>query len=101
MASFSEEYPRALHVLPLHALKSVLEDRALLAKSVLLNSRRLAARATTSRTDIELGLREYVHFYLCRRSTQWADVPIIEAQMLDRAERRRFLIWSWRLPLAN
>ena len=31
MATFSYQFPRAVHVLPLHALKGILEERALLA----------------------------------------------------------------------
>jgi hypothetical protein len=53
-------------------------DRALLAKSVLLNRRGVAVRAT-SQTDVELGLHEYVQFYFCRRSTQSTDVLIIRS----------------------
>jgi hypothetical protein len=82
MAIFSEQFPRALHVLPLHALRSVLQDGALLAKAELMHRGGAAVRVTTSRTDAELGLCEYVHFYLCGRSREWEDVPLLGAQLL-------------------
>jgi hypothetical protein len=44
----------------------------------------VAIRATTSRTDVALGLCDYVHFYLCRPRTKWIELPILEAQLLGR-----------------
>ncbi len=81
MATFSEKFPRALHVLPLHALPSILHDGALLAKAELTH-KVAAVRVTTSQTDAKLGLCEYVHFYLCGPSREWEEVPVLEAQLL-------------------
>jgi len=63
-------------------LNSVLEDGTPLAKSALSKRRDAAIRATTSRTDVALGLCEYVHFYLCEPRTKWMELPIVEAQLL-------------------
>jgi hypothetical protein len=82
MAAFSFRFPRAVHVLPLHALKPILEERSLLAKRDLVGRTTAAVRATTSLTDTVLGLSDYVHFYLLAQSVAWERVPILATQLL-------------------
>jgi hypothetical protein len=82
MAAFSSKFPRAVHVLPLHALRGVLEDRALLAKSELLCRTTAAVRSTTSQTDAALGLSDYVHLYLLKENSRWEKIPILATQLL-------------------
>src|SRR5579859_7477286 len=82
MGSFSSKFPRALHVLPLHALKGILEDGALHASSELHRRTTAAVRSTTSQTDAALGLSDYVHLYLLRPKSQWESIPILATQLL-------------------
>jgi hypothetical protein len=70
-------------VLPLHALRGILEDGALLAKRELLGRTTAAVRGTTSQTDAVLGLGNYVHLYLLRPGSQWEDIPILATQLLN------------------
>jgi hypothetical protein len=71
-----------VHVLPLHALRSVWQERALLGKTHLAGRATSALRATTSRTDLALGLADYVHFYLLRNGSRWDGLPILATQLL-------------------
>jgi len=73
-------------MLPLHALKGVLEERALLAKRDLIRRPTAAVRATTSLTDAALGLSDYVHFYLLGQGSPWECVPILATQLLNGRE---------------
>jgi hypothetical protein len=57
MATFSKRFPRAVHVFPLHALRSIAETGALLGKAHLRQQRTAVLRRTTSHTDVALGLR--------------------------------------------
>jgi hypothetical protein len=86
MATFSYEFPRAVHVLPLQALRGILEERALLAKKDLVRRVTAAVRATTSLTDAALGLSDYVHFYLLGDGASWESVPILATQLLPGRE---------------
>src|SRR5213592_4391612 len=86
MATFSYQFPRAVHVLPLHALKGILEERALLAKRHLVRRAKAAVRSTTSLADAVLGLSDYVHFYLLGQGSHWESVPILATQLLDGRE---------------
>jgi hypothetical protein len=83
VASFSRRFPRAVHILPLHAIRGVLEDGALLAKSEILRRKNAAVRTTTWRTDLALGICDYVHFYLSGPDHSWEKFPILEAQLLS------------------
>ncbi|MCU1262045.1 MAG: hypothetical protein JWO80_4930 [Bryobacterales bacterium] len=86
MASFSATFPRAVHVLPLHALGGILEDRAFLANSTLphrLHRTNAAVRKTSSQTDAALGLGDYVHLYLLHSNSPWENIPILAAQLLN------------------
>ena len=81
VATFSARFPRAVHVLPLQAVRGILEDRALLAKTAL-RGPSVAVRATTFQTDLVLGLADYVHFYLLQPQSQWEQIPILATQLL-------------------
>jgi hypothetical protein len=78
MAAFSTAYPVAVHVLPLHALKGVLDSGALLAKAGLQQNRQ---RVTTRSVDQALGFGDMVHFYLPRHPADWGALPILAAQL--------------------
>jgi len=78
MAAFSTAYPVAIHVLPLHALKGVLDSGALLAKAGLQHNRQ---RVTTRSVDQALGFGHMVHFYLPRHPADWGSLPILAAQL--------------------
>ncbi len=86
MASFSDAYPSAVHVFPIHALLSILNDGALLAKENLTNSAHATIRPSTSQTDLALGLRSHVHFYLRSPRHEWTDFPLLAAQLLGQGK---------------
>lgn len=78
VASFSAEYPVAIHVAPLHAVKGILARGAILAKSDLDPERQ---RITTRGIDEALGFRHFVHLYVPRRPSEWWSLPILAAQL--------------------
>lgn len=80
MASFSARYSRAVHVLPLHALKGVWSRQALLGKAQA-SQQSAVLRSTTREVDNELGFQDVVHFYLMGSGVAWNQVPILEAQI--------------------
>lgn len=84
MASYSPLYPIALHVLPLHALKGVLERRALLSKG-----QHALSRPSTAEVDRALGFAGFVHFYLVDSPARIFELPILQAQ-LRRSSRPPF-----------
>lgn len=86
MATFSKRFPRAVHVFPLHALRSIAETGALLGKTHLRQQRTAVRRRTTSHIDVALGLTEHVHFYLLRDMDSWDGVPILATQLLAAPE---------------
>ena len=73
-------------MLPLHALRGILGDRALLAKRDLVRRATAAVRATTSLTDAALGLSDYVHLYLLGEDSPWESIPILATQLLNGRE---------------
>ena len=81
MASFSARYPRAVHILPLHALKSIWRSGALLSKASLESDQTAAVRPTTSGVDEALGFQHEVHFYLLGYAQPWEVAPILAAQL--------------------
>ena len=85
MASFSARYPRAVHILPLHALKSIWRSGALLSKASLESDQTAAVRPTTSGVDEALGFQHKVYFYLLGYAQPWEVAPILAAQLGPRA----------------
>ena len=76
MASLSAAFPLAYHVLPLHALKGIARERALLGKAG-----RVFSRPTTSTIDRSLGFGDVVHLYLATSAKSLTDLPILRAQL--------------------
>jgi hypothetical protein len=76
MASLSAAFPLAYHVLPLHALKGIARESALLGKAG-----RVFSRPTTSTIDRTLGFGDVVHLYLATSTKSIIDLPILRAQL--------------------
>jgi hypothetical protein len=82
MASFSTNFPFAYHVLPLHALKSVVASGQLLSKNDREQAGLAIQRATTAAVDRVLGLAGFVHFYLPEtQGISFNDLSILNAQL--------------------
>jgi hypothetical protein len=81
MATFSARYPRAVHVLPLHALKNISDRQGLIGKTISVSQEPRPRRATTNKVDAALGFYDVVHFYLARQVTGWDSFPILAAQL--------------------
>ena len=95
MASYSNAYPVAFHVVPLFALKGVWDREALLAGGAA-----TAARPTTSRIDRALCFDGFVHFYLATGLERLFELPILGAQ-LGAAKRPPFPHGVLVLPTAQ
>src|SRR5262245_22496013 len=81
MASFSPWFRYAYHVVPLHVLKLVGKEGALLSKARHQEGARVR-RGTTAGVDEALGFSDYVHFYLPRRTAEsFSGLPILETQI--------------------
>jgi hypothetical protein len=75
--AFTERYPVAFHVFPLHRARALWASGKLLGKQDLPES---ATRRTTRDVDRALGLGNVVHFYLGRGSSAVTELPILTAQ---------------------
>lgn len=95
MASYSELYPIAFHVVPLHALKGVWARQALLSKA----DDGTLARPTTAQIDRALGVEAVVHFYLAGSAERVLELPILQAQ-LSASTRSPFPHAALELPTA-
>ena len=86
MASFSARFRYAYHVIPLHALKSIWQKRALLSKAEMGKDGGVR-RSTTARVDELLGFSDFVHFYLPRQTQlDFSGLRILHAQMGESTE---------------
>jgi hypothetical protein len=81
-ASFSDDFPYAYHVLPLHALKLTASSGRLLSKTDLRAARIDLRRSSTAQVDEALGLSQFVHFYLPKDRHLRIDLlPILNTQL--------------------
>lgn len=81
-ATFSEKFPRAYHVIPLHACKSIASTSSLLSKADLLAAKIDLKRSSTADVDIALGLSKFVHFYLPKcKELVFEELPILQTQL--------------------
>ena len=81
-ASFAEKFARAFHVLPLHALKTILATRKLLSKKDLKRGELLMRRNSTCDVDEALGLSHFIHLYLPKTNGFEIELlPILETQL--------------------
>lgn len=81
-ASFSDDFPYAYHVLPLHALKLIASSGRLLSKTDLRAARIDLRRSSTAQVDEALGLSQFVHFYLPKyRHLRFDLLPILNTQL--------------------
>jgi hypothetical protein len=80
MASFSDVFPDALHVVPLHAWKSIARTGTLLSKKQSANAGNPIERATSGAVDRALGFDDYVHFYLSKNADP-AEARILKSQL--------------------
>ena len=76
IASFSDRYPAAYHVVPLPLWRGILDEGALLPKAKLHTT-----RPTTDRIDRALGFANFVHLYLAQGEHRLTDLPILGAQL--------------------
>lgn len=80
--SFSDDYPFAYHVLPLHALKLIASSGRLLSKADLRAGRIGLRRTSTANVDEALGLSHFVHFYLPKdKNLRFDLLPILKTQL--------------------
>jgi hypothetical protein len=80
MTSFSDVFPDALHVIPLHAWKSIARSGTLLSKKQSANAGTPMERASSGPVDRALGFDDFVHFYLSKSGTP-DDAPILQSQL--------------------
>jgi hypothetical protein len=79
MASFSKEFPYAIHVLPLHAWKSI-RAHGLLSKKDRDGIGLSFERRSSGEVDRALGFTDHVHFYLAREGAP-KEAPILASKM--------------------
>jgi hypothetical protein len=81
-ASFAEKFPRAFHVFPLHALKTIWATGKLLSKKDLRRGGFSMRRNSTCDVDEALGLSHFIHLYLPKADGfQIESLPILETQL--------------------
>lgn len=81
-ASFAEKFPRAFHVFPLHALKTILATGKLLSKKDLKRGGVSMRRNSTCDIDEALGLSHLIHLYLPKTDGfEIESLPILKTQL--------------------
>jgi hypothetical protein len=85
MATFSDIYPTAYHVFPLHAAKRIWGKGMLQSKQQLAVDGFHLRRRTTAAVDQALGFLDFVHFYLPRGTISLTDLPILYTQLKNAA----------------
>jgi hypothetical protein len=76
-----QAHPFAYHVIPLHLIREVLNQGALLSKKQREERGILVSRPTTAAVDILLGFADVIHWYIPNRNTSITDLPILGAQL--------------------
>jgi hypothetical protein len=79
MASFSTEFPYAIHLFPLHAWKSI-EATGLLSKKDRGERGLTIERKSSGEIDRALGFTDHIHFYLSRTGDA-KDASVLSARM--------------------
>lgn len=84
MATFYQDFPYALHVVPLHAWKSIVASRTLLSKDDRQREGIRIERSSSAAVDRALGFTKHVHCYLSREGTaNTADgISILRSKLL-------------------
>jgi hypothetical protein len=80
MASFSSEFPYAIHLFPLHAWKSIEASGRLLSKKDRGEIGLTIERRSSGEVDRALGFTDHVHFYLSRTGDS-SDASILASKM--------------------
>jgi hypothetical protein len=81
MTTFSEKYPYAYHVFPLHAARGIWKTSSLLSKTARRQAGMLHARPSTAGIDSLLGFSDVVHLYVPPRARSISELPILRAQL--------------------